>query len=252
MDNNKLIDEYYNWLKDNTIARELKNGAVEITTPFLDRHNDSIQIYVSKDDDLYTISDDCYTLSDLELSGLNLNTPKRQQELNSILVSNGIKHSIDGDLYCECGMDEFAMKKHDMIRAILTINDLNFMAQANVSALFSEDIRQYFIKNNIRFTADINLSGESGLTHKYDFVIPQSSSKPDRFISAVNRLDSNKTKLLLFAWKDIKPLREESEFLIFINENQKISATNINALRKSSIKPMMWEDKDKYVEELSA
>ena len=40
-----LIRSYYDWLKAKTSWREV-NGWVEITTPYLDRHNDYIQIYL--------------------------------------------------------------------------------------------------------------------------------------------------------------------------------------------------------------
>ena len=40
-----LIRSYYDWLKAKTAWREI-NDWVEITTPYLDRHNDYIQIYL--------------------------------------------------------------------------------------------------------------------------------------------------------------------------------------------------------------
>jgi len=38
-----LLDKYIAWLKDKNILREVKDW-VEITTPYLDRHNDYLQI----------------------------------------------------------------------------------------------------------------------------------------------------------------------------------------------------------------
>lgn len=39
----KLIDDYVVWLRDKTSLRQIENW-VEITTPYLDRQNDYIQI----------------------------------------------------------------------------------------------------------------------------------------------------------------------------------------------------------------
>ena len=36
------ISEYYQWIKKNLSARNLKNGWTEIGTPFMDRHNDGL------------------------------------------------------------------------------------------------------------------------------------------------------------------------------------------------------------------
>jgi hypothetical protein len=35
----KLLDQYLAWLRDKTALRQVKNW-IEITTPYLDRHND--------------------------------------------------------------------------------------------------------------------------------------------------------------------------------------------------------------------
>ena len=43
----RLLNDYIAWLKDKTVLRQIDNW-VEITTPYLDRHNDYIQIYAQK------------------------------------------------------------------------------------------------------------------------------------------------------------------------------------------------------------
>ena len=40
----KLLNDYRAWLKDRTTLREINGTWVEITTPYLDRHNDALQI----------------------------------------------------------------------------------------------------------------------------------------------------------------------------------------------------------------
>ena len=45
----ELNSQYFDWLRDNTILREINDDWTEITTPFLDRHNDCLQIYVKPD-----------------------------------------------------------------------------------------------------------------------------------------------------------------------------------------------------------
>ena len=40
----KLVERYSVWLKDRKNLREVED-CVEITTPYLDRHNDYLQIY---------------------------------------------------------------------------------------------------------------------------------------------------------------------------------------------------------------
>jgi hypothetical protein len=39
----KLLRDYQTWLKDRTSLREVVSEYVEITTPYIDRHNDALQ-----------------------------------------------------------------------------------------------------------------------------------------------------------------------------------------------------------------
>ena len=59
-----LVDRYQAWLKDRTALKQV-NGWIEITTPFLDRHNDYVQIYAKREDGGLVLSDDGHTLDDL-------------------------------------------------------------------------------------------------------------------------------------------------------------------------------------------
>ena len=43
----RLLEDYLAWLKDKTKLRQIDNW-IEITTPYLDRHNDCIQIFAKK------------------------------------------------------------------------------------------------------------------------------------------------------------------------------------------------------------
>ena len=72
-----LIDNYYAWLKDQTVLHQIDQW-VEITTPYLDRHNDYLQIYVKESNGGFVLTDDGYTIEDLAQSGCNLDSPKRQ------------------------------------------------------------------------------------------------------------------------------------------------------------------------------
>jgi hypothetical protein len=54
----KLLSDYRAWLKDKTTLREVNDSWVEITTPYLDRHNDALQIYARAEDGGYILTDD--------------------------------------------------------------------------------------------------------------------------------------------------------------------------------------------------
>jgi hypothetical protein len=99
---------------------------VEITTPYLDRHNDALQIYVRAENGGYVLTDDGYTIHDLQASGCNL-TGKRQDLLKMTLSGFGVKLR-DEALEVQSTADTFPLKKHSLVQAMLAVNDLFYLA----------------------------------------------------------------------------------------------------------------------------
>lgn len=83
-----LIDKYVAWLKDKTSLRQLEDW-IEITTPYLDRHNDYLQIYARRLNGGFLLTDDGYVLEDLQQSGCKIESPKRQALLKMTLGGFG-------------------------------------------------------------------------------------------------------------------------------------------------------------------
>jgi len=139
-----LVDQYRTWLKDKTALRAVKDH-VEITTPFLDRHNDLIQIYVRRENGGYLLTDDGRTINDLEMSGCSLNTRKRQDLLRLTLAGFGVKDE-QGELSVDTNEENFALCKHNLIQSILAVNDLFYLAQPYVASVFLEDVTSWLDK----------------------------------------------------------------------------------------------------------
>src|SRR6476646_2602925 len=54
----KLLNDYRAWMRDKTTLRDLNGPWVEITTPYVDRHNDALQLYARRENDGYVLTDD--------------------------------------------------------------------------------------------------------------------------------------------------------------------------------------------------
>jgi len=248
----ELVNAYIEWLRQKISIEEIK-GICEITTPFLDRHNDHLQIYVKKSDGGLLLTDDGYTISDLRLSGCEFTTEKRKQILNSIL--NGFGVQLMGDeLVVEARPDNFPQKKHNLIQAILSINDLFVMAAPMVASIFREDVERYLRLNEIRFTPSVNFTGRSGFIHFFDFVIPASKAKPERILRAVNRPNRQNVTSLIFSWTDTKEVRapDSTAYGVLNDTEQSINPELISALKQYGINALPWSRRDEYVQELAA
>ena len=170
-----FVESYVNWLKTSIHQKEL-NGYYEITTPFLDRHNDHLQIYVKQNGDKYILTDDGYILSDLMMSGCDIHSPNRQNILQTILNSLRIKNEGDS-LIIEARAENFPQKKHLLLQAMVSVNDMFMTAQPRVANLFLEDVEQFLDLKEIRFTPLVQFTGKSGFIHNFDFVIPASKKE---------------------------------------------------------------------------
>ena len=248
----QLVENYYAWLKERTQLKNL-DTAVEITTPFLDRHNDYIQIYLLNSEGGLLLSDDGYTISDLELSGCNLNTRKRMEILHTTL--NGVGGSlVDGAVQVKASETNFLSQKHNLLQAILAVNDLFYVARANVQNFFSEDVSLWLDENNVRYVPDATFAGKSNFNHKFDFIIPRSKVAPERIIRAINNPSKEGAMNMAFAWIDtIEQRKGNSQAYALLNNTDKTIDKSISdALSNYGIISVPWTERTRYIEQFSA
>jgi hypothetical protein len=247
-----LIDTYLKWLKDKTLLRQVKDW-VEITTPYLDRHNDYLQIYARRHNGGYLLTDDGYVLEDLQLSGCKLESAKRQALLRITLNGFGVQTK-EGRLEILASPENFAVRKHNLIQAMLAINDLFYLAVPVVTSLFFEDVVAWLDLHEIRYTPKVKFTGKSGYDHLFDFVIPKSRVRPERILHTINRPNRDTAQVLAFSWIDTKEVRPpDSRAYVFLNDSeQTTSAPVVEALRSYDVYPIFWSKREEIRQELAA
>lgn len=249
----KLLNGYRAWLRDKTTLRQLNGEWVEITTPYLDRHNDALQIYVRAENGSYVLTDDSYTIHDLEASGCNLHTDKRQDLLKMTLNGFGVKLQNEA-LEVRATADNFPLKKHSLVQAMLAVNDLFYLAKPVVESLFFEDVVAWLDANEIRYTPSVKFTGITGYDQLFNFVIPKSRKEPERIVQAINRPTRESALLFINAWTDTRQTRQpESKAYAMLNDlEQAVSGSVIDAFRNYQIRPVLWQERAHVVPELAA
>jgi hypothetical protein len=215
----KLLDQYLAWLKDKTTLRQVKDW-IEITTPYLDRHNDYLQIYARRENNGFLLTDDGYVIGDLRRSGCELESKKRKDLL--ALTLNGFGVKLDGDnLVAQASSDNFALRKHNLVQSMLAVNNLFYLAVPMVASLFLEDVTAWLELVEIRYTPKVKFTGKSGYDHLFDFVIPASKKQPERILQAINRPSRNTAQAVAFSWIDTKKVRPaNSRAYAFLNDSE--------------------------------
>lgn len=248
LDCDTLIREYLTWLKSEISVVAVKDGVCEFTTPFVDRHNDHLQLYLTQENGNYVLTDDGYTLSNLAMSGVDLTSPKRQQILKTILQGFGVS-VVEGALHIEAQRASLPRRKHNLIQAMLAVNDMFVMAREQVRSLFREDVERFLRSNEIRFTSMIKLAGRSGFDHTFDFVIPASSKAPERLLRAINTPSRDNISSYIFAWNDTREVRAEDTqaYAILNDEEHKPSSDVMQALRAYQIIAVFWGQREQHL-----
>jgi hypothetical protein len=249
----KLLDDYRGWLKNKTSLNEIDGAWIEITTPYLDRHNDALQIYAMKQNNGFLLTDDSYTINDLESSGCNLNTGKRKELLRMTLAGFGIKLNEDA-LEVHASANSFPLKKHNLIQAMLAVNDLFYTSRQVVESLFFEDVVTWLDYHDIRYTPKPTFHGASGYDHSFDFVIPKSRKEPERIIQTINRPNRDTAEALIHKWTDTREERspESRAYAILNDMGQTIPNGVLEALSTYLIRPVRWSEREMTSSELAA
>lgn len=247
-----LLDRYAAWLKDKTSLRQV-NDWVEITTPYLDRHNDYLQIYARRQNGTFTLTDDGYIIGDLEHSGCKLESAKRRALLEATLNGFGV-HQKGNALEVSASAENFALRKHNLVQAMLAVNDLFYLAEPVVTSLFYEDVVAWLDLNEIRYTPKAKFTGKTGYDHLFDFVVPKSRMQPERILQTINRPSRDTAQALAFAWVDTKEVRppESRAYAVLNDIDHSPTPGVVEALESYSVRPLLWSRRDAAIEELAS
>ena len=251
----KLIDSYVDWLRQGLAVEEV-GSACELTTPFLDRHNDHLQVYAIRQNGNIVLTDDGYILSDLRTSGLEVDTPKRKLVLDSVLNGLGVRME-NNQLLVEASAKNLGQRLHSLVQAMLAVNDMFVMAQPRVASFFFEDVRAFLDSHEVRYTARVKLAGRSGYDHGVDFLIPKSRIRPERILQAIAAPKRENIFAYLWTLSDTRAARtgdssQEAEAYAFLNDQeQPVGGDVIEALNAYRVTPAVWSNRNQYVQALA-
>lgn len=106
---------YLAYLGGQVRVEPMEHGA-RITTPFLDRHNDQLTIYVFTMSDGLLLTDDGQTLDDRLMSGREVDSPELRETLAGFRVVERM-----GELWVQCKLTEFGEAFHRLLQAMWTL-----------------------------------------------------------------------------------------------------------------------------------
>ena len=124
------------------------------------------------------MTDDGYTVGDLRQSGCDLESRKRRDLLTLTLNGFGVKIENEA-LTVHASSENFALRKHNLVQAMLAVNDLFYLAAPMVASLFLEDVTTWLNLYEIDILRGL-ITGQSTRS-PFDFVVPASRKYPKEY-----------------------------------------------------------------------
>lgn len=253
-DADQLADSYLSWIRHGVSAIKLDERTSELTTPFLDRHNDHLQIYAERlGVDLFLLTDDGYIISELKSSGVERRGDRRRSLFQDLLSGYGVELA-GNELRVEATSSNLGQRVHNLVQAMLSLDDMFVLAQPQAQGLFLEDVARFLDEAEVRYSPRAKFAGKSGLDHLVDFVIPKSKEAPERILQVVNSARRDRVESLLFAAGDMRAARGiEVSYLALVNDSKReVSPDILNAFAAYDIRAQPWSRRAELVEALAA
>ncbi len=255
-----IIDRYVEWLRDQSVETELAGGWSSVTFPFLDRHNDYLEFFVSQTNDIVDITDEGRTLRELNQIGCDLKLRSKRREIaEGILRGLGLDtRLLNGvELTAKTDLAGFPMAIHRLILATLALDGLASVSPPNVAAIFKDDVADWLQKLNVNAEPNRKEVGRSGVTHEFDFVIPPSGDRPMRLIQALAKTDKIHTQSFTFSVIDTRQAvgandLAKAEFYAIYDDQMSVNEKRYLAFMDNKITPIGWSHRDQHAYKLAS
>ena len=122
-----LVQRYEKLVHDSmSIRNDLPNGWCAISTPFLDSDNDGLVVYVKREGERITLSDDFYILSWLRpvYGDSSEESKKRNRQAIQVICSYQILVTPEKEMVMETDVEHFASSFHFFLRAMMAASDI--------------------------------------------------------------------------------------------------------------------------------
>lgn len=247
------MDQYHRWVKSKTLTLpEEQDEWALISTPFMGLFNDTLEIYAKRDDDGQIIlSDDGKSLNNLDLVGVSISrSTARREMVENLLVGYGVTMQ-GNEIVTKATDSNFPQKKHDLLQAMLELNNFYVLSKPTVSKVFKDDVREYLEEQKVVYTPQFISRGAVGIEFVFDFHIAY--REQEIIIRSFNGMNRVYLSSFLFAWKDVKKHREQLTrkqvvgLAIINDEDKPVPEEYIHALGKEKTDHMLWSGRHEPV-----
>ena len=151
--------------------------------------------------------------------------------------------------------NNFALRKHNLVQAMLAVNDLFYLASPITTSLFLQDVEAWLNLSSIQYNKPgMKLKGKSGYNHSFDFTIPKSRC----LLRLISHPSRPAAEAMAFSSVDTKKSRPQGYRICAIVNDEPHSVsetqleTQLDTMRKHEVCPLRWTASDQARQELAA
>lgn len=245
--------DYLDFLSNRTNETVIESDLVwRLTTPFVDYQNDSIEVYITKQEDgNFKITDDSATLGDLSFSGMDIfSSPIRKEKFYNIISTFQLK-LLEQELSIVVPEKRISQGIFYISQAISKISSLILLQKQNIKNIFLEDVKALFRDNNIPFEAGHKVIGKSGMLTEFDMFLPRFKDATPTLLKAANKLRPAEAKEIIFEWEDTNGARPlGSQYIVLYNDEFGVQKKTIDAVKEYGINPVPYSYLKRNIKEL--
>ncbi|MCV3742398.1 DUF1828 domain-containing protein [Lentilactobacillus hilgardii] len=234
-----IATDWLEFVKKSNEFRMASNDELRVNTPFTDPFGDSISLMITQNDSLYTVTDQGYTLWNLQLQGVDLKDKHshRYKNLISVLKRNNAVLSKNNQISKTGDRSDLPQVISDLTQTIIQVSDLIYLNRTNTRSVFLDDVSTYFNSQTSRFSflKGMSMQGQSNLKYNIDYIF-NTTINDREFVNVYNNLSKSLVEQLIGIWMDTIHYRE--------SHNQENVPFNI-------IVPQVAESQKKFVDSLS-
>ncbi len=241
----QLQQNFLKWTKDHFLFSTSQDGVI-LTTPFLDLHNDCIEMLIGNDSYTYRVTDGGQTLADLEMSGVNI-TDQREQQLAEVFNRLGAT-CIDGEISATASLAGTSAAIHSVLQGILAAQGLTFSVRPRRRPQIADEIDDVLRKSTLPYNRQVPINGKSGLSQQIDFVVRDNGRFPHHLIQTIGNPDKGSMERQIFFALDTREqyaaiANTDPRFVAVLNDaEQPIAPSMMGALSHYDVLPVVLSE----------
>lgn len=255
-----LLDDYINYIKQNTFFYTSNQGITEVVTPFTNAFGEGISFAIKPYHNKIIVSDQGFATWNLAHYGIHVTSKKdtRNRIFVSLLDYHGFTLSKDGTIYKIVTRDYLPQAIHDMTQLLINTYDLVFTYRNKHISLFHHDVSHYFQQHrqHYYFFSNFSISGKSQLNYHIDYVFLK--EQQSNLVKVHTKLSKQQVDSTLVLWLDTidkrkKEYNETEKLFILLSEEGYHNARDsyISALNEYNISLLNFDNKQQLQQALS-